>query len=199
MSEKSINTRKINTRKIITWEINTGEINTGEIDVSEISAGIITKKGGKPMKPDKKFPLFIVSGASGVGKSTMCEILFKKETDYIVLESDILWQEVFNTPQDNYRNFREVWMTMCANVSQIGMPVVLCGCGIPEQFEPGLHIPHCRKWQIHSGRFHRNTPEAPSLFSGQRPASGHRVREACPSCPHRKRAGKARQVFCKYH
>lgn len=26
-------------------------------------------------------------------------------------------------------------MTMCANVSQIGMPVVLCGCGIPEQFE----------------------------------------------------------------
>ena len=235
------------------------------------------------MKPDKKFPLFIVSGASGVGKSTMCEILFKKETDYIVLESDILWQEVFNTPQDNYRNFREVWMTMCANVSQIGMPVVLCGCGIPEQFEicdareyftqihylavvcetpilgkrmregrgiqeedwirssvsfnlwlrenasktqpqitlldntnltpeeaaeeadkwirkqPGLHIPHCRKWQIHSGRFHRNTPEAPSLFSGQRPASGHRVREACPSCPHRKRAGKARQVFCKYH
>lgn len=90
MSEKSINTWKINTRKIITWEIN-----TGEIDVSEISVGIITKKGGKPMKPDKKFPLFIVSGASGVGKSTMCEILFKKETDYIVLESDILWQEVF--------------------------------------------------------------------------------------------------------
>ena len=142
MSEKSINTRKINTRKIITWEIN-----TGEIDVSEISAGITTKKGGKPMKPDKKFPLFIVSGASGVGKSTMCEILFKKETDYIVLESDILWQEVCNTPQDNYRNFREVWMTMCANVSQIGMPVVLCGCGIPEQFE----ICDARKYftQIH--------------------------------------------------
>ena len=65
----------------------------------------------------------------------MCEILFKKETDYIVLESDILWQEYFDTPRDNYRNFREVWMTMCANVAQIGMPVVLCGCGIPEQFE----------------------------------------------------------------
>lgn len=87
------------------------------------------------MKPDKKFPLFIVSGASGVGKSTMCEILFKKETDYIVLESDILWQEVFNTPQDNYRNFREVWMTMCANVFPNRHAVVLCGCGIPEQFE----------------------------------------------------------------
>ena len=52
-----------------------------------------------------------------------------------MLESDILWQDYFDTPQDNYRNFREVWMTMCANVAQIGMPVVLCGCGIPEQFE----------------------------------------------------------------
>lgn len=73
-------------------------INAGEIDVIEINAGIITKKGGKTMKPDKKFPLFIVTGASGVGKSTMCEILFKKETDYIVLESDILWQEVLLLP-----------------------------------------------------------------------------------------------------
>lgn len=24
---------------------------------------------------------------------------------------------------------------MCANISQSGLPVVLCGCGIPEQFE----------------------------------------------------------------
>ena len=41
----------------------------------------------------------------------------------------------FNTPEDNYRRFRELWMTMCANISQSGLPVVLCGCGIPEQFE----------------------------------------------------------------
>jgi predicted lipase len=26
-------------------------------------------------------------------------------------------------------------MRVCGNISQIGMPVVLCGCGIPEQFE----------------------------------------------------------------
>ena len=87
------------------------------------------------MEPNKKLPLFIVSGASGVGKTTMCEILFRRETKYIVMESDILWKEEFNTPEDNYRRFRELWMTMCANISQSGLPVVLCGCGIPEQFE----------------------------------------------------------------
>ena len=87
------------------------------------------------MEPNKKLPLFIVSGASGVGKTTMCEILFSRETKYIVMESDILWKEEFNTPEDNYRKFRELWMTMCANISQSGLPVVLCGCGIPEQFE----------------------------------------------------------------
>lgn len=63
MSEKSINTWKINTRKIITWEIN-----TGEIDVSEISVGIITKKGGKPMKPDKKIPIIYCIRSQRCGK-----------------------------------------------------------------------------------------------------------------------------------
>lgn len=87
------------------------------------------------MEPTKKLPLFLVSGASGVGKTTMCEILFLRETRYIVMESDILWQKEFDTPEDNYRRFREVWLTMCANISQSGLPVVLCGCGIPEQFE----------------------------------------------------------------
>ena len=87
------------------------------------------------MTPDKKQPLFIISGASGVGKSAMCEILFQNETDYIVMESDILWQEIYNTPEDNYKNYRDLWMRLCANISQIGKPVVLCGCAVPDQFE----------------------------------------------------------------
>lgn len=88
------------------------------------------------MTPTKKLPLFIVAGASGVGKSSACEILFQRETDYIVLESDILWNDVYNgNPDDGYRAYREVWMTMCANISQIGKPCVLCGCGEPRHFE----------------------------------------------------------------
>ena len=48
------------------------------------------------MKPTKKQPLFIVTGASCVGKSTLCNKLFINEKEYIVMESDLLWN-VFMT------------------------------------------------------------------------------------------------------
>lgn len=87
------------------------------------------------MEPTKKSKLFIITGASCIGKSTACEILFRNEKDYIVMESDLLWSDIYNTPEDNYRTYRELWMRICSNISQIGMPVVLCGCAVPEQFE----------------------------------------------------------------
>lgn len=87
------------------------------------------------MEPTRKNKLFIITGASCIGKSTVCEILFKNEKDYIIMESDLLWSDVYNTPENNYKAYRELWMRVCSNISQIGMPVVLCGCATPEQFE----------------------------------------------------------------
>lgn len=87
------------------------------------------------MKPTKKLPLFIITGASCVGKSTTAEVLFQNETDYIVMESDLLWNDIYNTPEDDYRTYRELWLRVCANISQTGKPVVLCGCSTPKQFE----------------------------------------------------------------
>lgn len=85
--------------------------------------------------PSRKQDLFIISGASGVGKSTLCQLLFQEERDYIVMESDLLWQDFYNTPEDDYREYRRMWMRVCASISQIGLPVVLCGCAVPKQFE----------------------------------------------------------------
>lgn len=87
------------------------------------------------MKPTNKQPLFIVTGASCVGKSTICEVLFQRETNYIVMESDLLWQDIYNTPEDDYSTYRRLWMRVCANIAQIRLPVVLCGCAVPKQFE----------------------------------------------------------------
>lgn len=42
------------------------------------------------MIPTRKGPLFLVTGASCAGKSTLCEVLFQKEKGYVVLESDLL-------------------------------------------------------------------------------------------------------------
>ena len=86
------------------------------------------------MTPTKKLPLFIVSGASGVGKSILCEELFRDESRYIVLESDIIWNKVYNTPKDDYRAYRRMQLRLCANIAQAGLPVVLCGCAVPKQF-----------------------------------------------------------------
>ncbi len=97
------------------------------------------------MEPTKVSKLFIITGASGIGKSSACEVLFRNERDYIVMESDILWSEIYNTPQDNYRAYRELWLNLCANISQIGLPVVLCGCVTPDQLE----ICEARKYFSH--------------------------------------------------
>lgn len=51
------------------------------------------------------------------------------------MESDILWNEYYNTQRDGYGMYRSLWMTLCANISQCGKPVVLCGCTTPDQFE----------------------------------------------------------------
>ncbi len=95
----------------------------------------LAKEGTKNMESSKKLPLFIITGASCVGKSTMAEILFKRETEYIVMESDLLWDDIYNTPEDDYRNYRELWLRLCSIISQIEKPVVLCGCAVPKQLE----------------------------------------------------------------
>ncbi len=103
---------------------------------------IIDESGPYAICPDcghkhefKKLPLFIITGASGAGKSTTCVELAKSTSEVIVMESDILWRNDFNNPENNYRDYRELWLRVCKNISQGGKPVVLCGSAIPEQFE----------------------------------------------------------------
>ncbi len=85
-----------------------------------------------------RLPLFILTGASGVGKSTVCLGLAAKMKDVVVMESDILWRAEFDQPETNYRDYRETWLRVCKNISQAGKPVVLCGVGEPAQFEQCL-------------------------------------------------------------
>lgn len=81
------------------------------------------------MEPTKRNKLFVITGASCIGKTTACEILFKNEKDYIVMGRDLISSSVYD------RAYRELWLRICSNISQIGMPVVLCGCATPEQYE----------------------------------------------------------------
>lgn len=84
----------------------------------------------------RKLPLFLVSGPCGVGKSTVSGLLSAMTDRVVVLENDILWEQRWNTPENNYRPFRELWLRMCKNISQAGKPCLLAGCCDPGQFEP---------------------------------------------------------------
>jgi shikimate kinase len=86
----------------------------------------------------RRLPLLIVSGASGVGKSTVCHRLLGQRDDVVLLDSDFLWRPEFDRPEDRYRDFFETWLRLCKNISQSGRPVVLFGAGIgvPENMEP---------------------------------------------------------------
>ena len=80
-------------------------------------------------------PLFILIGASGTGKSTICLNLAGRDLPVVPMESDILWRNEFDTPDTKYREYRELWLRLCKNISQGGKPVLLCGCGEPSQYE----------------------------------------------------------------
>lgn len=80
-------------------------------------------------------PLFILTGPSGAGKTTTGLELVRQLPECVVLESDILWDTAFDTPHDNYRRYREIWLRVAKNIGQNGRPVVLVGTAEPDQFE----------------------------------------------------------------
>ncbi len=80
--------------------------------------------------------LYVITGASGTGKSTICLQLAKALSGrYIVLETDILWGEVRVKPGDNYASYTNVWLRLAKNIHQSGIGVVLCGSLFPPTVE----------------------------------------------------------------
>jgi broad-specificity NMP kinase len=82
-----------------------------------------------------QLPLFVVTGASGAGKTVVCLELVGRIPECVCIECDIFWRPEFATPEDNYRGFRNLCLRVAKNVGQSGRPVVLFGSAIPEQYE----------------------------------------------------------------
>lgn len=80
-------------------------------------------------------PLLLVTGASGTGKSTIAVLLAGSFTDMVVLDQDILWGPEMDTPHDNWRRFRSLWLRLAANIAQSGSPLLLFGSCDPDQYE----------------------------------------------------------------
>ena len=85
--------------------------------------------------PFLRLPLFVVTGASGSGKSTICLALAGRLRECVVLESDILWGVVPASPDDGYRGYANTWLRLVKNIHQSGRPVALFGTATPETLE----------------------------------------------------------------
>lgn len=88
-----------------------------------------------------RLPLFIVSGASGSGKTTVMHHLLHTLPECVVLESDILWGTVPADGPNDFHSYYDLWLRMVKAVAQAGKPVLLCGTALPETIE---HLPERR-------------------------------------------------------
>jgi gluconate kinase len=79
--------------------------------------------------------MFLITGASAAGKTTVGNELLGQITDPVVLDADILWTEEMDTPEDGYARFRSLWLRLAINIHQSGRSTLLIGSGIPEQYE----------------------------------------------------------------
>jgi hypothetical protein len=83
-----------------------------------------------------QLPLLVITGASGTGKSTvMLRMAQGAAPDFVCLDSDILWCDAFNKPDDDYIQYRNTWLRVVKNIAQSGRPVALFGSSTPGQFE----------------------------------------------------------------
>ena len=82
-------------------------------------------------------PLVLIGGPSGGGKTTVARALVSSLPEVVLLEGDILWRDVFASPQDDYREFYETWLRLLKNIAQSGRPGVLVsvGAAVPQNIE----------------------------------------------------------------
>jgi predicted kinase len=88
--------------------------------------------------PFRRLPLFLICGASGTGKSAICNDLAGRFDAAVLLEGDILWRPDFDRPEDGYRDLFETWLRLAKNIGQAGRPVAVFMAGATPQ-----HVESC--------------------------------------------------------
>ena len=82
-----------------------------------------------------RLPLFVITGASGAGKTTVMHQLLHAMPKCVVIEGDILWGALPANADDDYRGYLNAWLRLVKTIAQAGRPVLFCGTAVPEQLE----------------------------------------------------------------
>lgn len=78
----------------------------------------------------KKLPLFVLTGCSGVGKTTAAQELLQRDIDFIVLDADMFRGIMPLRSDSDYQNRIEQMESLSRNIMQSGQPVMwtMAGC-----------------------------------------------------------------------
>jgi adenylylsulfate kinase-like enzyme len=79
---------------------------------------------------EQKFPLFIITGASGVGKTTVMKDLRRMMPDYDVFDVDNIRE--FIGDEDKIQN---IWLRVARNLAESGRITIICGTMMPWDVE----------------------------------------------------------------
>ncbi len=79
--------------------------------------------------------LFVVTGASGAGKSATCLELMSHQTGLLPLESDILWGAIDAEGDSGVDHYWNAWLRLVKNIHQGPQSVILCGTLVPGTLE----------------------------------------------------------------
>jgi broad-specificity NMP kinase len=83
----------------------------------------------------RHLPLFVLTGASGSGKTATCERLLRTLPECVVLESDVLLATLRSWADEDIRHYWDQWMRLLLQIHQAGRPVLLCGTVMPRHLE----------------------------------------------------------------
>lgn len=83
----------------------------------------------------KAMPLFILTGCSGVGKTTTAQELLLRDIDFLVMDTDFLFNIMPHDTDEDYKNWVEQIMSLSKNVMQGGKPLLWTMAGALEYFE----------------------------------------------------------------
>ena len=85
--------------------------------------------------PFAYLPLFIITGPSAAGKSSVCLQAAARDHQHVHLETDILWGALPASADDDYAGYHNHWLRIAKNAAQGGRPVVLYNSAHPQQIE----------------------------------------------------------------
>ena len=90
--------------------------------------------------PIRLSPLFIVTGASGTGKTAIVAPLQRLLPDWDVFDTNVLWDSG-NDPETSWHFARSNWLRIAFRLAQAGRRVILCGTQVPEKIDRCDHRP----------------------------------------------------------